>query len=114
MVDSINLNNLTVDKNGRVQLGGISSGIDYQAAIDAIIAARRIPVDSLEKRVTANEEKIAAYRDLSTLLTSLKESLGKLRGAVTLGGVGDAFKSKSAFASTSRSDGGTASLAANL
>lgn len=114
MVDSINLNNLTVDKNGRVQLGGISSGIDYQAAIDAIIAARRIPVDSLEKRVTANEEKIAAYRDLSTLLTSLKESLGNLRGAVTLGGVGDAFKSKSAFASTSRTDGGTASLAANL
>lgn len=114
MVDSINLNNLKVGNDGRVTFGGLSSGIDYQAAIDAIIAARRIPVDTLEKRVTANEEKITAYRDLSTLLTSLKESLNALRGAVTFGGTGNAFKAKQAFASASRSDGGTASSAANL
>jgi flagellar hook-associated protein 2 len=114
MVDSVNLNNLTVGKDGRVTLGGLSSGIDYQAAIDAIIAARRIPVDTMEKRVTANEEKIVAYRDLRTLLTSLKESLNALRGAVTLGGTGNAFKTKQAFASASRTDGGTASAAANL
>lgn len=114
MVDSVNLNNLSVDSSGRVKLGGLSSGIDYEAAIDAIIAARRIPVDTLENRVTANEEKIAAYKDLSSLLSNLKNSLSTLRGAVTLGGVGDAFKSKTAFASTSRADGGTASVAANL
>lgn len=114
MVDSINLNNLTVGSDGRVTFGGLSSGIDYQAAIDAIIAARRIPVDTLEKRVTANEEKITAYRDLSTLLTSLKDSLNALRGSVTFGGTGNAFKAKQAFASASRSDGGTASSAANL
>jgi flagellar hook-associated protein 2 len=114
MVDSINLNNLSVGADGRVTLGGLSSGIDYQAAIDAIIAARRIPVDSLENRVTANEEKIAAYKDLSSLLSSLKDSLSELRGAVTFGNTGNAFKSKTAFATTSRADGGTASLAANL
>src|SRR3546814_10686637 len=102
MVDSVNLSNLTVGKDGRVTFGGLSSGIDYQAAIDAIIAARRIPVDTLEKRVTANEERITAYRDLSTLLTSLKESLNALRGTVTLGGTGNAFKTKQAFATASR------------
>jgi flagellar hook-associated protein 2 len=114
MVDSINLNNLSVGKDGRVTLGGLSSGIDYQAAIDAIIAARRIPVDSLENRVTANEERIAAYKDLSSLLSGLKDSLSELRGAVTFGGTGNAFKAKTAFATTSRADGGTASVAANL
>jgi len=114
MVDSINLSNLSVDSSGRVKLGGLSSGIDYEAAIDAIIAARRIPVDTLENRVTANEEKIAAYKDLSSLLSNLKNSLSTLRGAVTLGGVGDAFKSKTAFATSSRTDGGTASAAATL
>ena len=43
---AVNLNNISVDTNGRVTLGGISSGIDYQAAIDGIIKARRIPVDT--------------------------------------------------------------------
>lgn len=114
MVDSINLNNITVDSSGRVKLSGLTSGIDYQAAIDSIIAARRIPVDTLENRVTANEEKVAAYKDLSSLLGALKDSLGALRGAVTLGGTGDAFKAKSAFATSSRSDGETPSAAGNL
>lgn len=111
---AVNLNNLSVDSSGRVTLGGISSGIDYQAAIDGIIAARRIPVDTLEKRVTANEEKITAYRDLRTLLSSMKDSLNALRGAVTLGGAGNAFKSKTAFASSSRTDGTAATNAATL
>lgn len=111
---AVNLDNISIDSGGRVTFGGISSGIDYQAAIDSIIAARRIPVDTLEKRVTANEEKITAYRDLSTLLSSLKESLNSLRGAVTFGGAGNAFKAKSAFASASRADGASPSPAANL
>ncbi|HEX5957502.1 MAG TPA: flagellar cap protein FliD N-terminal domain-containing protein, partial [Hyphomicrobiaceae bacterium] len=75
MASSINLNNISIDANGRVSLGGLSSGIDYKAAIDSIIAARRIPIDTLENRVTKNEEKITAYRDLNTLLTSLKEAV---------------------------------------
>lgn len=111
---TISLNNISIDANGRVSFGGLSSGIDYKAAIDSIIAARRIPVDTLENRVTENEEKITAYRDLNTLLSSLKESLNGLRGAVTLGDAGNVFEAKSAFASSSRSDGGTASSAANL
>lgn len=114
MASSINLNNISIDANGRVSLGGLSSGIDYKAAIDSIIAARRIPIDTLENRVTKNEEKITAYRDLNTLLTSLKEAVNGLRGAVTLGNAGNVFKAKSAFASSSRSDGGLASAAANL
>ncbi|WP_162913055.1 flagellar filament capping protein FliD [Rhodospirillaceae bacterium SYSU D60014] len=114
MADGINFSNLTVDSSGRVRFSGIGSGIDYQAAIDGIIAARRIPVDTLEDRITANQDKITAYKDLQLLLSALKDSLNTLRGAVTFGGAGNVFEAKQAFASVSRSDGTTPSDAANL
>lgn len=111
---AINLNNISVGADGRITFGGLRSGIDFQSAIEGIIKARRIPVDTLENRVSDNEEKIAAYRDLKTLLSSLKDSLNALRGAVTLGGVGNAYKAKTAFATATRTDGATPTPAANL
>lgn len=115
MVQSLNLNSLSVDAaTGRVSFSGLGSGIDYKAAIDGIMKARRIPVDRLEARITENTSKITAYKDLKSLLSALKEAMGKLRGAVTFGGVGDVFQAKSTFASTSRADGMTPSAAGNL
>ena len=114
MVDGLNLSNISVDNRGRVSFSGVGSGIDYQAAIDGIMAARRIPVDTLEDRITANQEKITAYKDLQLLLSALKDSLKTLRGAVTFGGADNVFKAKQAFASVSRGDGMTPSEAANL
>ena len=115
MAESINLNNLSVDSSsGRVSFSGLGSGIDYKAAVDGIIKARRITVDRLETRVTENTDKITAYKDLKSLMASLKDAMSKLRGAVALGGAGDVFKAKSTFASTSRIDGNTPSAAANL
>lgn len=114
MVESLNLNNLTVDTSGKVSFSGLGSGIDYKAAIDGIIQARRIPVDRLETRITENTEKITAYKDLKALLSSLKDAMNSLRGAITLAGAGDVFQAKSTFASTSRADGNTPSAAGNL
>ena len=48
MSDFLNLNNVAVDDSGRVTISGLSSGIDIHGTVDAIIAARRIPVDNLE------------------------------------------------------------------
>lgn len=114
MVEGINLSNLSVDSRGRVSFSGIGSDIDWESAINNIMAARRIPVDTLEKRITQNDEKIAAYKDLRTLLLGLQDSLSKLRGAVTLDGTGSIFNAKQAFASVSRTDGGTPTAAASL
>jgi flagellar hook-associated protein 2 len=111
---SLNLNNLSVDSSGRVSFSGLSSGIDFKAAIDSIIAAKQIPVDSLKARISDNEDKIAAYKDFKNLLASLKDKLAGLRGAVTFGGAGNVFKAKQAFASASRTDGATPSAVANL
>ena len=114
MVDSLNLNNLQVDDNGRVNLSGIGSGIDFEAAVDNIIAARRIPVDRLETKVEENTEKLAAFSELTAQLNTLQQSLDLLRGRISFGGEADIFESKEVFAVTSRSDGGTASPATNL
>lgn len=111
---SLNLNNLTVDSSGRASFSGLSSGIDFKAAIESIITAKRIPADSLTARITANEDKIAAYKDFRNLLAGLKDKLAELRGAVTFEGVGNVFKTKQAFATASRSDGATPSAVGNL
>ncbi len=105
---------ISIESNGRISFSGLSSGIDFKAAVDAIISARRIPIDSLETRITDNETKIGAYNELRTLLGTLKDAMNKLRGAVTLGDVDNVFKGKSVFASTSRADAAIPSQAGNL
>lgn len=110
----LNVNNLSVDSNGRVSFSGLGSNIDFRGVVDSIVAAKRIPIDRLETEVSTNESKIAALGDLRTLLTGLKDSLSTLHGAVSFGNANDAFEIKEAFASASRTDGATASNAANL
>lgn len=110
----LNVNNLSVDSNGRVSFSGLGSNIDFQGVVDSIVAAKHIPIDRLETEVSDNESKIAALGDLRTLLTGVKDSLSTLHGAVSFGNTNDAFEIKEAFASSSRTDGATASNAANL
>jgi flagellar capping protein FliD len=113
-MESINLSNLSVDSSGRVVFSGLSSGVDIQGIVTSIIAAKRIPIDSIETRITKSADQIAALGDLRALLTSLRQSLSTLRGAVTLGNTGDIFSAKQVFATTSRTDGSLPSAAANL
>ncbi len=81
----LNVSNLSVDSNGRVSFSGLNSGIDFQGVVDSIVAARRVPIDRLETAVTTNENKIAALGDLRSLLTTVKDSLSTLHGAVSIG-----------------------------
>jgi len=114
MSDILNLTNLNVDDSGRVSFSGLRSGIDIQGTVDAIIAARRIPVDSLEAAIEDRQLKIDAYGELSSLMSLLNQSVDSLRGAVSFGGIGNIFETKQAFVTGSRLDGGSASDTANL
>ena len=51
-MEALNLNNLAVDSNGRAIFSGLSSGIDAQGIDTDIIAAKRIPIDRIEARIT--------------------------------------------------------------
>ncbi len=113
MVSSLNLNNFSVDENGRVTVAGISSGIDFTSAVDSIIAARRIPVDRLEASVESKSAQITALEDLRNLFNTLRTSLNDLRGRVTFGDAGDVFEAKDVFASTTATSG-TPSAAGTL
>jgi flagellar hook-associated protein 2 len=114
VTSSLNLNSLTIDSNGRVSFSGLSSGIDFQKAVDAIISAKKIPIDTMSTKVDTNNKQIAALKDLQTLVTNLKSSLNTLRGSISVGGTNDIFKSKAAFATVSRIDGTAPTPAADL
>lgn len=103
-----------VTEDGRVRFSGFGSGIDFEAAIEGIMEARRIPVDRLETKIAENTAQIDALNTLQTHLQALEEKAAKLRGAVSFDATKDVFKAKEAFASASRSDGGTASPATSL
>ncbi|NIY77792.1 flagellar filament capping protein FliD [Thalassospira sp. HF15] len=99
-MSGLNLNNIYVGDNGRVQLSGGSSNIDFVDTVDQMIAARRIPADNLERRVEANDEKIAALKELQTLVGTLKDSMANLYGATSFDNSRNIFESKQIFASS--------------
>lgn len=108
------LNSLVINSSGRVSFSGLGSKIDFQATVDALIAAKRIPVDRLEAQIEKSQQKIAAYQDFRGKLSTLQDSLKNLYGAVTVDASRNIFEAKQAFASASRSDGQAASNPANL
>ncbi|HXG81951.1 MAG TPA: flagellar cap protein FliD N-terminal domain-containing protein, partial [Sphingomicrobium sp.] len=110
----LNLNSLTTDDRGRVSFSGLGSKIDFKGAVDAIIKAKRIPVDRLEARITENDERIASYQEFRSLLNGLRDSLKNLYGAVSIDRSKNIFEAKQAYASASRADGGTASAPAEI
>ncbi len=111
---ALNLDSLIVDSTGRASFSGLSSGIDFADVVNKIIAAKRIPAVTLENRITDNDAKIVAYKEMRTLLQAFQTSLGNLRGKVRVGGTGNVFTNKQVFASTSRTDGVLPTAAGSL
>ena len=113
MVD-FNFDNLKVDNTtGRVTVGGVSSGIDVQAAVDGIITARRIPIDRIQQRIDTNNERIDALGRLRSFTETLQSSLTDLRGAV-VSQSSDIFESRETYLSNFRTDGRAASPPTSL
>lgn len=102
-MSSVNLNNIYVGDNGRIQLSGGSSNIDFVDVVDKMIAARRIPADSLEKRIESNDDKLTALKDLQKLMGTLKDSMANLYGATSFDKSKNIFESKQIYATTDSS-----------
>ena len=103
-MSSLNLNNIYVGENGRIQLSGGSSNIDFVDTVDQMIAARRIPADTLAKRIEGNDEKLAALKELKTLFGTLKDTMANLYGATSFDNSKNIFESKQIFASSDGTD----------
>ncbi len=114
MASNLNLDSIKVDGSGRVSFSGLGSGIDLQGTVDAIIEAKRVPIDRIEQRISDNEAKVAALQDLRSLALNLESAVGQLRGALSFDGSADIFEAKQAFATATRSDSQTASAAESI
>jgi len=114
MATNLNLDSLRVDSSGRASFSGLGSGIDLQGTVDSIIEAKRIPIDRIEQRISDNDLKVAALRDLSSLASAFKATVEQLRGAVSFDGSSDIFEAKQAFATSSRDDSDTPSTAGDI
>lgn len=112
--NGLNFGNISIDQNGRVSFSGLSSGIDFQKAVDTIIAAKQVPIDRIKQTISDNEKKIAEFATLKNQLNAVKDALSQLYGAISIDSSKNAFAQKQTFASTSRADGAAPSAAANL
>jgi len=104
-MSDFNFNNLRVDDQGRTSFSGLGSGIDFQATVDQIIRAKRIPVDRIEARIENNQGKISSFREMGGLYDNFRSALDLLRGKITFGNAGNIFESKASFATSSLSGG---------
>jgi flagellar hook-associated protein 2 len=114
MATNLNLDSLVVDANGRASFSGLSTGIDFQNTVNGLMAAKRIPVDSIEQRISKNEARVAVLENIETLTRNLHQAVDQLRGSPSFDGSRDIFEAKEAFAGTSRADAQTPSAAAEL
>ena len=67
---------------GSTQISGLSSGINSQQIIDALVSARRAPAVKLEDNISKNNDKLTALGDLKSKVTDLTTALSTLRGDV--------------------------------
>ncbi|AUG51991.1 flagellar filament capping protein FliD [Thalassospira marina] len=107
-MSGVNLNNVYVGDNGRIQFSGLSSNIDFVDVVDQMMKARRIPADNLQKRIDSNDEKLTSLRELQDLVKDLQSSISNLYGAASFDKSKNTFASKQVF--TSSADGNAANL----
>lgn len=107
-MSGVNLNNVYVGDNGRIQLSGLSSNIDFVDVVDQMMKARRIPADNLEKRIDANDEKLTALNELQSLVKDLQSSISTLYGAASFDQSKNTFASKQVFSTSA--DGNASNL----
>lgn len=63
-----------------IRIGGLSSGTDYAGMIEQLMAARRIPIDSLDNKRIELDYDMGAWTQLNSMASSLTSSLDTLRG----------------------------------
>lgn len=75
-----------------------TSDIDWDALIEAAVAAKTSKADSIELKITENEAKAAAYTELQTLLATLADAATDLRAASgSSSSASNVFESRTAY-----------------
>lgn len=116
MALALNTSNVNVDSQGKITFSGMASGINATQAVDAIMKAKDVKVQSLTTRVDGNTAKIKAFTEFRDKLKMLNTSVSSLYGRMTADNSFDAFARKTVSTTSHRINGvtGTPSVAADL
>jgi flagellar hook-associated protein 2 len=102
---TFNTNGISVGANGKIQVSGFSSGIDWQSLIQAQLTADSVPITTLQTKITANNTLVSAYNDLKTKVASFQNALDALRNNTTPGATTtNVFTQMTGSGSTAASD----------
>lgn len=101
MVSLINFGNIKTI-NGRTTLSGSQSGLDTSSIIEQLATAKRLPAVKFEDNIKINNNRINALTEMKSMLTSLRDSVAKLRNPVGFGASSsNAFEARAAYMSMS-------------
>ncbi len=81
---AIDLGNI-VPIAGKTVGTGIASGLDTEALVESLSAARQAPLDQLEDDLELNADKLSAFNELTTILDALQNATDFLRDAPGVG-----------------------------
>lgn len=101
----INLGNITT-QNGVTTANGISSGLDTQSLITAILSSQQDSITTLSDTITTDNSKISALGDLRTKLSTFQTAADKLRNPPGVGNESDNYFAYRTV-NVSAADGGT-------
>ena len=94
-------------------LTGSYSGLDTAAIIEASIAAKRIPIDRLDNKISQNTTRITAFNEFKGLLSTLQSAVNGLRNPPgSVGLLSNVFEQKSTYVSSDSSTAATELLGA--
>ncbi len=89
-----------VTSGGTPRLSGTNSNIDTEALVNALVEARKLPAVRLEARIAGNDAKVAALKDLRTILGDIRSAVAGLRNPPGSLGIADnLFEKKEAYLS---------------
>ena len=63
-----------------IQLSGLASGLDWRSLVDQLMVAERVPQDRLRSEKALGAQKTSALENLSSQLTTLRDSIKSLSG----------------------------------
>ena len=66
-----------------IRFGGLGTGQDTQAIVDALLEVERVPIQRLENEIVEEEEKFSAWSDLDTKFSDLHTKVQKLTSFLT-------------------------------
>ncbi len=106
-MSSINTQFQSTTDSGNLVFSGLTSGIDTQSIINALMTARRAPAVQIENKIADNTTKLTDLGDLRTLANSFTSTLDTLKGNNSLSTT-DVFNSRLAFTAAAAASGAPA------